>query len=193
MMKKMMAGLLASCMLLSAAPAYAAETEAAAPVEVNWSDVTDALEAAGQDPLEMGDFYTFNDIACMMWAPHGLEPQELTEEDTENGMIAYFSTEEGDAAASVVYVDLGGEDLAYYKGLLAEDEDVSDLSDIVINGINGIGYDLKDKDSRSVAFETDSGYVLEFTFAPVSDENFESVLTMMMASIQPEQEAETEA
>ena len=101
MMKKMMAGLLASCMLLSAAPAYAAETEAAAPVEINWSDVTDALEAAGQDPLEMGDFYTFNDIACMMWAPHGLEPQELTEEDTENGMIAYFSTEEGDAAASV--------------------------------------------------------------------------------------------
>ena len=65
-------------------------------------------EAADQDPLEMGDFYTFNDIACMMWAPHGLEPQELTEEDTENGMIAYFSTEEGDAAASVVCVDLGG-------------------------------------------------------------------------------------
>ncbi len=193
MMKKMIAGLLVSGMLFSTVPAFAGETEASKPVEVNWSDIVEQLEAVGSDVISQGEFYTFDEVAAMMWVPNGLTPQELTDEDVENGMIAYFSTDEGDAAASVVYVDADGIDLEGYKESLAEDEEVSDLSDAIFNGIPCIGYDLVDRDTRCIAFETVDGHILEFSFAPVSDEDYSSVMTMMMASIQPEQEAETEA
>ena len=193
-MKKVFVGLLISCMLLGSVPVFAAEAEVASePIEVNWSDIVEEAEAAGSDIISQGEFYTFEDVAVQMWVPSVMMETELTEEDVENGYIAYFATSDEDAAAAVVYIDAAGMDLAAYKEMLAEDEEVTGLADGIFNGISCIGYDLEEKDTSCIAFETEAGYILEFSFAPVSDENYAGVIAMMMASIQPQEESDTEA
>ena len=45
-------------------------------------------------------------------------------------------------------------------------------------------YDLEENDTSVVAFATEAGYILEFSFAPVSDEGFAATVLLMVASIQ---------
>ena len=98
-MKKLIALLLA-VLLLASIPsvAFAAgNKQAVAPAETPveqetddtpeyyWSDLEPYLEALGLE----GQFYTFNYYGLDIWVPDELEFQELTDEDIENGMIAY--------------------------------------------------------------------------------------------------------
>ena len=51
-----------------------------------------------------------------------------------------------------------------------------------------------EKDTTCVSLATEAGYILEFSFAPMSDEGFQTVIAFMGASIQPEDaEESTEA
>ena len=201
MFKKVLAVMLASCMIFGAVGVMADDSAAESVdstaeaeggvIEFNWEDVTS--QEGAEDMIAAGEFKTFDEIACQMWVPNVMAPVELTDEDIENGYIGYFSTAEEDGIASVMYVDAGGMDIETYKAELAADEEVTGLTDVVINGIQGIGYDLEDKDTTCVSFPTESGYILEFSFAPASDENFAAVVMCMIASIQPEEVAEDSA
>ena len=197
-MKKLaliMAGILTigtfGCTAFAGAEESVAEsTESVAePVEVNWSDIEPAVKELGIE----GDFVTFDEIALKMWMPTVLAPTELTDEDKENGYIGYFQTEDESAAVAVVYVDVNGATLEEYQTLLAEDETVSELETCSLNGLNALSYKIEDTDSASVAFDTEKGYILEVTFAPISDEGFEQVASIITASIQPEETADAEA
>lgn len=157
--------------------------EAAVP-EVNWEDVAPSVEAAAE---WKGDFVNFDEIAIKMYVPDVLIPSELTEEDKEAGYIGYFTTEDETATASVMYVDVEGMSLDEYQEYLEGEEDVDEVEAGIINGIPVVTYSMPENDVACVSIATEKGYILEFSFYPMSDEGFEAVAQIMMASIQAEE------
>ena len=111
----------------------------------------------------------------------------------EQGFIAYYQTADEDAAASVVYADVQGMDLETYKAELEKTEGVEKIEDLVVNGIPCVSYDMPEADTTCISFATEAGYILEFSFKPMSDEGFQSVVAYMGASIQPEETEEAAA
>lgn len=192
-MKKLLVGALAACMVMNGAVAFAGETEANV-TELNWEDIEAINDASDEDILGQGSFVCFDEIDLMMWVPDAMPEVELSEEDTENGYIGYFQAEDESAAASVMYVDVNGLDLEGYKEELENTDGVENVEYVRINGAPGISYDMPDDDTTCLAFTTEAGYVLEFAFKPLSDENYQAIIAFMAASIQPEDTSlETEA
>lgn len=192
-MKKLLVGALAACMVMNGAVAFAEETEAGGS-ELNWEDIVAINDAADEDILGQGDFVCFDEIDLMMWVPDAMPETELTDEDVENGYIGYFEAEDQSAAASVMYVDVDGLDLEGYKEALETTDGVEEVDYIKVNGAPALSYDLPDDDTTCLAFTTEAGYVLEFAFKPMSDEDYQAVIMFMAASIQPEDTSlETEA
>ena len=161
--------------------AEAAEEPAAETTELNWSDVEGQIEESGIE----GEFVTFDQIAMKVWVPSVLKEVELTEEDVEKGYIGYYATDDQAAAMAIVYVNVDGMDLDTYQEQLSEDEDVKNPARMVINGYDCLNYDLASNDSTNIAFATEMGAILEFTFSPISDEGFSATAALMAASIQP--------
>lgn len=160
----------------------------AAANELNWEDVAEAVEEAGWE----GDFVSFDEIAVKMYVPDALQMTELTDEDRESGYIAYFMTEDESAAASVMYVDADGMELEEYQTYLEGEADVDEVEAGILNGVPVLTYTMPENDTACVSLATEAGYILEFAFSPISDEGFESVAQIMMASIQPDEQAEAE-
>lgn len=190
MLKTMMALTLAVLMLASSVGAYAAapaktETEV---TELNWEDCEDALKEAGIE----GDFYVLNAVAAQFWVPSVFSQTEVSDEDAEKGLIAYFDDGEGEYGFFVTYVDGKGATLDDYAKDIAEDEDYTDLEYLSINGLDAIGFIEEDKDMDAtflyVSFVTESGYILTFTYWDVADEDYAEVAMAMVSSIQPEEE-----
>lgn len=191
-MKKLIACALASCMLLSGTVVFADETEAI--TSLNWEDFVAINEASDNDLISQGDFVTFDEIACKMWVPNVMKEVELTDEDKEAGYIGYYSTDDQDGVAAVMYVNMDGMELADYAKELEGMDDVENIEMMTLNGFDAVSYDLPEKDTTCVSLATEAGYILEFSFAPMSDEGFQTVIAFMGASIQPEDaEESTEA
>lgn len=53
--------------------------------------------------------------------------------------------------------------------------DVSEIEDCMVNDLECVGYRMKEQDSLSLSFSTDQDKILEFTFAPVTDEDDDSI------------------
>lgn len=172
-MKKLFAAILALCMLFSVA---LAET-----VSLNWADFLPVLEAGNVE----GDFVTFDEVAVKMWLPSGLNAVELTDEDREQGYIAYFTSDDESATVSVVYVDVNGMSLEDYTAHLTE-YGATEIEAGTVNGLDCVSYKNTENDSLSLAFSTEAGYILEVTCAPASEEGAELVWGAVAASIQPE-------
>ncbi len=187
-MKKLSVFALALALALTPVTVQAKETESveemmteSAVMELNWSDVEEQLAEVD------ADFVTFDEISVKMWVPSVLEPVELTDEDREEGYIGYFETADESAAVGVVYVDVEGMSLEEYKAQL-EEMGVEGVQFALINGLECLGYDLKDDDTSVVALVTEAGYIMEFSFSPISDEEFAATAMSMIASIQAEEE-----
>ena len=171
-MKKIASFILAVTMLVvCAASAFA--------TEVNW----DKFQEEAAETVAKGDFVSFDEISVKMWVPTVLTAVELSEEEQEEGYIAYFMTEDESAAISVMYVDVDGMELEEYKAEL-EEVGATDIEDVVVNGLPAVTYTLEEDDTACIAFTTEAGYILEVAAAPVSDEGFAASITMVMASIQ---------
>ena len=164
-----------------------AQTESGAN-EVYWEDIAPSVEEAGWE----GEFVAFDEIAIQMFVPSGGKSTELTDEDKETGYIAYYMTDDETSAVSVMYVDVQGMDLAQYQEYLEGESDVAEIDPGIINGIEVLTYTIPEKDTACVSIATQAGYILEFSFTPMSDEGFASVAQIMMASIQEEVPAEAE-
>ena len=189
-LRKLMALLLALVMCLSLASFALADEEAedAEIPELNWEDVAEEVEASIP-----GEFVVFDEIYAAMYVPDIMLPQELTEEDVEAGYIAYFATEEEDAAIAVMYVDGEGMDLEAYFDFLAEEDGITDLEVVIINGIVYVSYVIPETDCMCLATDTEMGYILEFTFSPYSDEDYSQLAALVAMSIQPVEEEDVEA
>ena len=173
-MKKLLAFMLALCLLMTVALAEAAPA-------LNWSDIEPALEAGGV----AGQFYTFDEIAVKIWLPEGLDPVELSDEDKANGYIGYFALEDNSAAVSIVYVDVNDMSLDDYAAYLSSEADVTEVEAGTVNGLPCVSYMLPQQDVTCVTFTTEAGYALEVTCGPTSEENAELVWGAVIASIQP--------
>lgn len=186
-MKKTVALILSLVMMLCVGSAFATETtdetasEQTTPIEINW----EALQEQGAETIAQGDFVTFDEIAVKMWMPNALPAVELTDDDKAQGYIGYYQPEDGSAAIAVIYADVNGMTLEEYKEQLAQNG-ATEIEDVIINGIEAVSYTLADTDTACVSFVTEAGYVFEVSGAPVSDEGFAALLSMVMASIQAE-------
>ena len=172
-MKKILCVVLMICMMMGAA--LAEETPA-----LNWEDVVPVIEASGLS----GQFYTFEDIAVKFWLPEGLNPVELSEEDTEKGLIAYFMPDDESAAVAISYVNVDGASLEDYAAYLSGESDVTEVEAGTVNGFPCVSYKLPEQDSVSVTFTTEAGYALEVTCTPLSVENADLLWGAVISSIQ---------
>lgn len=163
-------------LLLTFSAVFAQETETVQ--EINWEDIAPALEESGLE----GEFCAVSDFGIAMWVPVQLHEVELTEEDVENGYISYLTTDDEDVAVAIICADGEGMTLEDYMAYLESTEDVSDVEYGLVNGIEAVSYDYDG--NMNLAFITDAGYILEFTFGPMSDEGFATVASIMAASIQ---------
>ncbi len=179
-MNKSVVYLTVIAMLFAAVLSGTAFAQTETVTEVNWEDVSAAVEEAGIS----GDFYNVSDTGLRMWIPDVFSEVELTEEDVEDGLIAYLMPADESAAISVSHAYIEELTVDGYYNLLTETEGVEELEYVVINGIAAVSYKLPEQDTMTVSFVDDAGYVYEFTFGPASDEGFLSVATLIAASIQ---------
>ena len=151
---------------------------AEAPAELNWSDfqaITDSVE---------GDFYSFSDYNLQIWVPGYFQEGEIGDEEATAGIIGYMTTPDGAYSMVIQDVDVNGMSIDEYADALAQVEGVSGIEKMTVNGLAAVGYDITDRDVSTMAFTTESGRVLEFSFSPISDEGFAQMATCMTASIQ---------
>ena len=172
-MKKLFAILMALAMLCSlTVSAFAESTEVAA---LNWDDVKDAVE--GFD----GSFKQLMETNLMMWIPDIFEEIELDDSDVEAGIVAYLMTEDKDAAVwfTAYEFDMTLEELAEELK-----EEYPDLDFVEINGVEAIGFTSPDDDVMCVYYMLDDGTALGINFTPISDEDYYSLFSVMVCSIQ---------
>ncbi len=169
-MKKLFALMLALCLLCSVAMA---EENA-----LVWNDEVDA--AASQFG---GQFYTFKNISVKFWIPDILQQVELSEEDIEEGTIAYFQAADESAAVCFQYVDMNGTSLEDYAATLVENGvDEESIEPGTVNGISCLSYEYNG--NGVLAFATQMGYILEVAAGPMDDEGFQQLASVIFCSIQ---------
>lgn len=174
-MKKLFALILTVAMLLSFA-AFAEEAES-----INWADV-EATAAEIDADAKMCQIADYN---LQMWIPSAFTETELSEENVANGYISILQTAD-EAGAILILKDEGVDaDLeAWCQGFIESGYEDAEIE--VINGIQAITYTDTENDTLNVMYKiNDSTEVLQFTFAPASDEGMAAIAMFCAASIQP--------
>ena len=177
-MKKLLAILLVLAMLSALSVSAAAATATAENV-LTWTDFEEDVKATGID----ADFVQIGDLNLMMWLPSVFSEQELTDEDVQNGYLSYLTTDDESAVIAIMSVDLD-ESLEEWEQELP-DYGVTDAEMGIVNGYRALVYSTPEDDTMCIDFEVESGEILEFTFYPMSDEDFQAVAAIMMTSLQP--------
>lgn len=199
--KKLMAGLVISCLLMSPAAAYAddsstasqAESVVAETVEMSWKDIKS--DDSYEELIDEGNFETFDTIGVMMWIPESLDKVELTEDDLKAGFVGYFENVDDKRAVGVTLSKVDSKTTKSLSKLLASIKGVSDVGSAKVNGFPAVTYKMKERDTTVISFLTEQGRCMEFAFSPASDEDFATLIRVMMASIQnaPREDKTSEA
>lgn len=173
-MKKLIALMMAIAMLLTMSCAALAD-------EINWAD----YEAAAAEIDPDGALMQVADYSLAMWVPSIFTEQELTEENIAEGYISVLAPAD-ESAAIIIMKDEGVEaDLeAWQQGFIEAGYEDAEVD--VINGVQALTYSDKENDMACVLYKiVDSNEVLQFSFAPMSDEGFAALAFYMAASLQP--------
>ena len=157
-----------------------ADGEDAVPQELNWEDLAEEFEELNLD----GDFVTLKEADVKMWLPSSLTPTELTDADRSNGYIGYYTSADGMAYIAAIYLETDGMTLDEYAALIDETEEYSKLAFCRLNGMDAITYECEEMQENYVTLFTDDNHLLEFSFWPVSDEEFYFIAQIIAASIQ---------
>ena len=165
-MKKLFALALALCLLCGCT--------ALAENEISWEQVAPMFEQSGIT----GQWYTLNQIAVKIFVPDGFTPVESTDEN----VIAYFQSEEGDGIC-VNYVNVDGMDLETYAAALPQ-VGATEIETGTLNGFPCVSYEVPANKTVNAAFTTQAGYILEFAMGPIADDNAKLGASFIMASIQ---------
>lgn len=178
-MKKLFALLLSLCLLCGCC-AFAEEAEEAEGMtEINWSDFEEAASKID------GQFSTIADLGLKMFVPAVFGAAEVSEEQQAAGVIALLSTADGAGRVSITYQSLGEmEDDQFVAEL--EKAGATDIAYSMLNGDEMMDYDLVVNGTKTsnVVIPFDDGTIVTFSFAPMDDEGFAAIATIMMASIQ---------
>lgn len=178
-MKKLIALFVALVLCLGMTTAAFAED--IPTVSISWEEVEPTVIENGWE----GEFVTLDDIGLKVWLPTALEEIELTDEDLEDGFIAYFMSEDETLSIGVT-VHEAGATFDDYIAYLQEIE-VLALQIVNVNGADFISYTFtndNDVDCNVVSLINDDGDILEFAFT-AGDPEFEVMSAFIVASIQP--------
>ncbi|MBQ9031448.1 MAG: hypothetical protein IJ106_08360 [Parasporobacterium sp.] len=92
--------------------------------------------------------------------------------------------EESYAAVQLVPSNFTLED---YRAMLESMDEVEDIADFIINGIHFLRYFMPERDVVCLTTQKDGdpGYILEFSFSPISDEDYGEIAEIMGMTIRP--------
>ena len=171
-MKKALALILSLMIVAAAAMAFAEEKI------LNWSEMEESAAQAG------GEFQSFDAAGLKVWIPASVREVELTDENRETGYVGYYAAENDSLIVAVVYLKIEittRED--YIKALEGIDE-VSNITNITVNGIPAVLYDLEAEQTSTVSVIRENGNVFEITVFPTSDDDSRAAARMIFSSIQ---------
>ncbi|WP_036608506.1 hypothetical protein [Oribacterium sp. P6A1] len=152
--------------------------------EMSWSDGEKAVKESGIK----GSFVTLDEVDLKFWIPNDYKATTLTKADKDEGYIAYYENPKTKGVVAVMYVDVKGMTLDEYKKELKGMSEVTEIEDCVLNGLECVGYRIPDDDTMSLSFSTENGYILEITFAPVTDDDDSiEIPAYIMSSIMEEE------
>ena len=157
-------------------PAFADDGDTA-PVTLNWISARRAIVQAGLN----GSYYEIPDFGMDIWIPDLLTPQD----DISPDFYYDFADESNTAHVVVHNVEVEGD-----TSLSAIEETITELGYEVdgvfwINGYSAVIYEKEENDSIFVVIPFDDGDVIEFGFTPKSSQDFYSLASIIMSTIQP--------
>ena len=194
-MKKLLA-LLLVVLILSMIPCFAyaeGDKQDVVPVEApveeeedkipeyNWGDIVPYVEALGLE----GKFYSLTYFGLDFWVPNELEFQALSDEELENGLVAYATDADENwkfAVAHRVY-DQQIESLYAWQEILKEQAGVEGSVLCYVNDLFVLEYMLPEKDSFVCDLRVNDGSILEFMWAPFSDSTYAMDIGFMSNSL----------
>jgi hypothetical protein len=147
-------------------------TETAIP-EIVFDETTAAYE---------GTWVTFEDDGFMIYLPSDWIEAEITDEMLESGTYYAATSADGVYAMTVNYAETDvttGEEIA---AQLTE-AGYENVTRVLINGIDVVGYDITDQDVSGMAFADAEGGMYVFSFTPTSDEAFAAIGQTIISSL----------
>ena len=172
-MKKLFAVMMALCVMLTAAAAFAGETNV---TTVNWSDhEADAAKIEGQ-------FANVAQTGLRMFVPAEFKDTEIPKETLDGGTFMVLKS--GKEEKAVVNAQLVSVDLASFKAKLeSEGKTVWDMS---VNGLSSIQFSVEADGvtTSCFAFGTEKGTTLVFSFTLANQEPYTGLYKVMVSSIQ---------
>jgi len=149
------------------------------PYVLYWEDVAKEIEEEGLK----GEFVTFGETGYEMWIPDILSPGQLPPgQPGADTFIGFYTTETGDAYASVQFVS-ADITLEQYEELLGTLEEVEDIDHFLINDNPFILYFIPGNDAMCLSTVVEGKGLLEFTFSPIDEGDFGGLAEVMGVSI----------
>ena len=142
-----------------------------------------------------GGFVGLEQFGLMFYCPEALVQVPLTPEETPEGVLAYFATEDDSCRMSIGYgpaVDGEGNAVTDLNALAAfyASAGMDEAVVIAANDLPCVSYISSAADTFGLVFLLSNGNQLTFNFSPFSDPVFCTIATVMMTSIMPMQTAE---
>lgn len=184
MKKRALLLLIAMILMITAAHAENVEnTEGESNTTViNWEDYAYLIDALGAE----GNNYIYQNLGFKMWIPSALSQYEVTDEQSENGWIDVFATDDQNYSIVVQYSSQGIDTLD--ELLAATEGQYDNAGKAQINGFNAAVVQRSQGDTLIVIIPGSDGYFLQITYNGTSDQAFMNLVGVSMASIQPYQE-----
>jgi len=151
--------------------------------EYYWEDLEPYVEALGLE----GGFYSLRYFGLDMWVPDDMEFQELTDEAIDKGIIAYATDEDESRELMILNLvyDQQIESLYDWQDALKEQEGIENSVICYVNDLIVLEYMLPDKDCFVCDLRVTDGSILEFIWAPFSDEAYAVNAGFMSNSLMP--------
>ena len=151
--------------------------------EYYWEDLEPYVEALGLE----GGFYSLRYFGLDMWVPDDMEFQELTDEAIDKGIIAYATDEDESRELMILNLvyDQQIESLYDWQDALKEQEGIENSVICYVNDLIVLEYMLPEKDCFVCDLRVTDGSILEFIWAPFSDEAYAVNAGFMSNSLMP--------
>lgn len=159
---------------------------AVADVEISWEQVE------GEAANYPGSIKSLGVYSMGMYIPDSFQAVEIPEEQKNAGVFFIMQDEDGCRLVGT-YQSLGENTVDYLIDELTK-AGATDIAEISINELPAIEYDLQTADgvktSNLVYYNANDNTFLTLSFAPMDNEAFQKVATIVMASVQLISEAE---
>ena len=183
-MKKIISFILVLLFLLSIPMSYSYAEENI----YNWSN---AIDAVNQYFPNDSNYWLIKKVNATIWLPAFYKPNELTDEDVENGCIQSFIS---DDQSSYIYFSYFDPDNVNLEILLSAFEQSGyDAKLLSVNGIPAVLQGDLEHDLITLTYYTADNMFFQVAFFPVSDEFFSLIYDWAISSIQPYVEESTES